>query len=591
MTNTKVIAEIANSHNGSVSEIIKTINCFSKIKYNELSFKFQIISADGLALKDYNFFNVYKELEIKETDWKKIINYTNKKGKIWLDIFDEYGLKILNQNKEKIFGIKLQSSVLTNNKILKRLDSLKHFNKKIIVNFSGYNLKQIKNLIDNNNFLNNNKNLILQYGFQSYPTKISDVNFNKLILIRGLFPKCEFSYADHTSYKEPFSKIIPIILNSNNIEYLEKHICFSRKKAKYDYESALEFNEFSEMIDNSNNLLIFKSTNKSTFQETKYLKSSIQKSILNRDVSIGTPVSIEDISFKRTSQKTTNIQNVNHYFNTNVIATKNLTKNKIIKLNNFKKPVIGIIIAGRLKSSRLKRKALLKINNKPSIQHCLESCTKVKNISKIILATSYLKEDKPLKKFNLNKKVNIFAGHPEDVIQRYLDSCKKFKIDIIVRVTADMPHISNEIVNFMLISHFENRSDYTYVNNAATGTGVEIYNTQTLKMIKKRKKDTKFSEYMTWYIMNNKEYFKINKVTLPKKLSRKYRLTLDYKEDLIMLNKLYSKMKKMKLKTNLENIFKVLDRFKDISKINKNCPLVFKTNKKLIESLNKQTKF
>ena len=55
MTNTKVIAEIANSHNGSVSEIIKTINCFSKIKYNELSFKFQIISADGLALKDYNF--------------------------------------------------------------------------------------------------------------------------------------------------------------------------------------------------------------------------------------------------------------------------------------------------------------------------------------------------------------------------------------------------------------------------------------------------------------------------------------------------------------------------------------------------------
>ena len=154
-----------------------------------------------------------------------------------------------------------------------------------------------------------------------------------------------------------------------------------------------------------------------------------------------------------------------------------------------------------------------------------------------------------------------------------------------------MPHISNEIVNFMLISHFENRSDYTYVNNAATGTGVEIYNTQTLKMIKKRKKDTKFSEYMTWYIMNNKEYFKINKVTLPKKLSRKYRLTLDYKEDLIMLNKLYSKMKKMKLKNNLENIFKVLDRFKDISKINKNCPLVFKTNKKLIESLNKQTKF
>ena len=58
MKKTKIIAEIANSHNGKVSEIIKTINSFSKINYKELSFKFQIISSDGLSLKDYNFFNI-----------------------------------------------------------------------------------------------------------------------------------------------------------------------------------------------------------------------------------------------------------------------------------------------------------------------------------------------------------------------------------------------------------------------------------------------------------------------------------------------------------------------------------------------------
>ena len=96
---------------------------------------------------------------------------------------------------------------------------------------------------------------------------------------------------------------------------------------------------------------------------------------------------------------------------------------------------------------------------------------------------------------------------------------------------------------------------------------------------------------MTWYVMNNKKYFKINEVTLPKNLSRNYRICLDYKEDLIMLNALFGKLKKLKLDLNLKNIFLVLDRYKNISALNKNCKLIYKSNKKLIRFLNKITKF
>ena len=41
------------------------------------------------------------------------------------------------------------------------------------------------------------------------------------------------------------------------------------------------------------------------------------------------------------------------------------------------------------------------------------------------------------------------------------------------------------------------------------------------------------------FFLDNPEYFKINLVNLPKKMIRNYRLTLDYKEDLLMLNELY----------------------------------------------------
>ena len=44
--------------------------------------------------------------------------------------------------------------------------------------------------------------------------------------------------------------------------------------------------------------------------------------------------------------------------------------------------------------------------------------TDSKDVNEVILATSFLKKDKPLKKFNLNNKVKVFTGHPEDVIKK-----------------------------------------------------------------------------------------------------------------------------------------------------------------------------
>ena len=47
--------------------------------------------------------------------------------------------------------------------------------------------------------------------------------------------------------------------------------------------------------------------------------------------------------------------------------------------------------------------------------------------------------------------------------------------------------------------------------------------------------------------LNNKNYFKINALDLPKKFIRNYRLTLDYNDDFIFNNKLFSLLKKKNL--------------------------------------------
>ena len=83
---------------------------------------------------------------------------------------------------------------------------------------------------------------------------------------------------------------------------------------------------------------------------------------------------------------------------------------------------------------------------------------------------------------------------------------------------------------------------------------------------------------MNFYIRNNPSYFKINEIDLPKRLIRDYRLTLDYREDLEMFDALYKKLDKKKLKPNLKNVFKVLDKNPEISSLNSHLGLKYKTD-------------
>jgi N,N'-diacetyllegionaminate synthase len=229
---------------------------------------------------------------------------------------------------------------------------------------------------------------------------------------------------------------------------------------------------------------------------------------------------------------------------------------------------IAVFVTARLKSKRLKNKALAYIGGKSSIEWCLENSSKIKNISKVYLLTSYLKKDNKLAKFKFKKKFKIFRGNPENIIERFLKAAKKYKIETIIRVTGDNPFVSHEIISILLRSHLKSNSDFTTAKKSSIGTSAEIIKVSALKYLESKIKNFSKSEYLTMFFLDNPKYFKINLVNLPKKMIRNYRLTLDYKEDLLMLNELYKIIHQKKLRTNLNNIFSILDKNKYLDKIN-----------------------
>jgi len=587
-----ILLECANSHGGDKTIFEKTIKKFCKNNYKNLHIKFQPFKFDELSTKNYKWYNVYKKLFFKEDYWNKIIKLaqSNYKG-VWIDISDSYSLKILKINIKRIYGIKLQSSALSNQIIFENLKKINLKETNIIINVAGYDLKKVKYFYSK--FLSLNcKKVTLQLGFQAYPTKISDSNLEKISILKKNIDCKNISYADHLDSGDPYSIFLPITAYFFGAEIIEKHIALKGKNAKYDGFSSINYQQFDQMCENFHNYKVsLKIKSKISNDEKKYLSTSIQKPVLNKDVKFGSLISENDIDYKRSNNKSVSLEKFlkrqsNHY-----MLKKDLKKDTPLNISNLQKANIATIIACRLKSERLKKKALIKIDKNFSlIDKCIQSCKKIDNNIKVILATSNLKEDMELKKVATLNKVKFVCGDPNDVVKRYLLACRRFKIDVVLRVTGDCPYISKEISNYLLKKHFETGADFTEAKSMPIGAGCQIINVEALKRVISYNKKALLSEYMNIYFTNNQNLFKINSVDLPSWMIRDYRLTVDYHQDIMFFKKIYSFFNKEKKILNLKNLLIFLDKNKKIRDINSNLKLKYKTDKNLIKKLLKETK-
>ena len=584
-----LILECANAHDGNYQTLIKTIKKFSKLDYPQLHIKFQLLSAKTLAIPSYSWFKVYQEIEFKPKQWREILKLSYKMFQgIWLDIFDQYGIEILKINLKYIYGIKIQASVLENKKIIFELSKLNLKNKKLILNISGKNLVEIKSIIEIFEQLNF-KEIILQCGYQDYPTSLKETNFNKVSIIQKKFPNYPSSYADHIDSEDYLSMIIPIVAIQHKCKIIEKHISFKGKSSKYDNFSSLDFNKTKEMI----KIIKFFLTKNKYFiskNEIKYLNKTVQLPIVIQDIKKDQMLSINNISYLRTNYVNKKIYDLD--INKHYVAKKNIYMNEAIDSKNIRKIKIGIFIACRLKSNRLKNKAILKLTKEHTlIEKCILSAKKIKTADLVVITTSNTTHDLVLKKYCQKHNVKFFRGHKDNVVKRYCDAAKKFDIDVIIRVTGDCPEISKEIIDIVLKRHLTVDADYSVAKNCPIGYGAEIINTKALRKIQKKKEDGNMSEYMTYFFTNNPENFKLNFVELPKWMQKKYRMTIDYAQDLKFFIELYKKFNKEKLEMNFKNLNFILKKYKSITRINSSQKLIYKTDAHLIKKINLATTF
>ncbi|MBF0562097.1 MAG: N-acetylneuraminate synthase family protein [Alphaproteobacteria bacterium] len=146
-----------------------------------------------------------------------------------------------------------------------------------------------------------NSNLILQHGFQSYPTALEDNHLRAIATLKAQFG-FPVAFADHTDGDDPMAQVVPLLAVALGADVIEKHITYDRAVKGEDYESALgpqEFAVFVERLRKSELTLGQPSWRPLSERQLKYRSVVRKRAVAAVPIAAGTVLSRDLVAFKR----------------------------------------------------------------------------------------------------------------------------------------------------------------------------------------------------------------------------------------------------------------------------------------------------
>jgi spore coat polysaccharide biosynthesis protein SpsF len=220
-------------------------------------------------------------------------------------------------------------------------------------------------------------------------------------------------------------------------------------------------------------------------------------------------------------------------------------------------------------ASRLPNKVLMKVNGEQTVlEHVIKQLSFCKSISKIIVATTNLKQDDVIEELVKKLEIDVFRGDSSDVLDRYYQCAKKFNLDNIVRITSDCPLIDPEIVDKVIRKYEIEKFDYvtnTLIRTFPIGLDAEIFSFDVLENTWKNAILPSEREHVTPFIRNKKMDFSVGNIEHEEDLS-KIRVGLDRKEDYELIKIIVNEFEKRPIL--LQDIIKLFKNKPELIRIN-----------------------
>jgi glutamate-1-semialdehyde aminotransferase/spore coat polysaccharide biosynthesis protein SpsF (cytidylyltransferase family) len=204
---------------------------------------------------------------------------------------------------------------------------------------------------------------------------------------------------------------------------------------------------------------------------------------------------------------------------------------------------IVAIIQARMGSSRFPGKVLSDLGGRPVLWHVIDRAKRATSIDEVVVATTESALDDSISTFCETIGVRCFRGSEEDVLDRFFNTAKHVKADVVVRITADCPLIDPEVIDQVVACFKE--GDWDYVSNTLRytypdGLDTEVFSFAALETAWHEARKPSEREHVTPYLRTGR-FRTCNVQSKTPVAPGAYRLTIDYPLDLQFIRRLYEK--------------------------------------------------
>ncbi len=304
-----IIAETAYSFEGSKTYLMDSIN---RLPESVSAIKFHLLfNIDDYAASNYkSLTKLLHSWVLTREDWIEIISKAKTKGKDVIILADDLNtVAFLEEHHELVDGVEVHAACVNDIHILDNaLIFANEYNKRFYLGISGFEFHELKRII---NHIKEYEDLdvMLMYGFQNYPTKLQNLQMNKIAFYRYAFD-CEVGYADHTQADLEIKDDVICAAYSSGTNVLEIHYVNTFAEKRTDAITAYD----AEHLDNLCEKLEMIRTAFGSFEvelnegELSYL-SFRKVPVFSKDMEEGKVVGEADICFKRVEKASEK-----HYF-------------------------------------------------------------------------------------------------------------------------------------------------------------------------------------------------------------------------------------------------------------------------------------
>lgn len=293
MSNTQIIAEIANAHEGLMENMHHLINVAAAAKVDYI--KFQLYRAKELVGPDHPKYQEYHRKEFSLEEWCELADTCRSKQlKIVTEIFDDPSVDIVRAMNVDV--VKVHSTSISDIALLKRIAGL---GKTVLLSVGGSHKAEVDKALETLHGAGRD-DIVLMQGFQNFPTALEDIHLNKIDSLREAYD-LPVGVQDHVDGESIFARIVPLMAVAKGAQYIEKHFTLDRSLKGSDYYSSLNPDELAEFVElvRQGETALGSGSFELGEQELKY-RNLLKKSLyLATDIAKGESLKMEHICFRR----------------------------------------------------------------------------------------------------------------------------------------------------------------------------------------------------------------------------------------------------------------------------------------------------